>query len=178
MSSLQDDIASGAWLKPTDPLRLFLAIVLSGPIVGALFAIVLAFTTMQSLVFQMPHPVNDSEFIQADLLGVIRNVLGLAGIGAIMGGLFGLPATLVVAMPAHAWLVRKTPATIFWYLGLGFVAGAGAGAAYAAGLRAQGADLLILLGYGICVGAVAGCAFWMIRRPDKVAVKLASRPAA
>ncbi len=177
MSSLQDDIASGAWLKPTDPLRLVLAIVLSGPIVGALFAIVLAFTTMQSLVFQVPHPTNDSEFIPADALGVIGNVLGLSAFGAILGGLFGLPATLVVAMPAHAWLVRKTRATIFWYLGLGVVAGAAAGAAYAAALITQGADL-ILVGYGVSVGAVAGCAFWLIRRPDKVAVKLANRPPA
>lgn len=174
MSSLRDDIESGAWLRPENPLRLILGVVLSGPIVGAMFALVLAFTTMPDVIFMTAHPEIDSEFVKADLGAIVGNSLGVAMLGAVMGGLFGLPATLVFAMPAHAWLVRKTRAGIFWYLGLGLLAGAAASGAYIASLRAGGADALTLLAYGLSVGGVAGCAFWLIRRPDKVAARLAA----
>jgi hypothetical protein len=174
MSSLREDMESGAWLRPENPVRLIAAILLSGPIVGAIFAVVLAYTSMPDVIFMSAHPEQDSVFVKADFGGVVANTLGVGLLGAFMGGLFGLPATLVFAMPAHAWLVRKTRAGIFWYLGLGVLAGAAASSVYAASLRAGAASGATLLAYGVCIGAVAGCAFWMIRRPDKLAAKLAS----
>jgi hypothetical protein len=156
------------WLSSARPARLALAAALAAPIAVAALAIVVGLTVLQEFTFQMADPVRDSEFIRADAMGVIRNLMALAVTGALYGVLIGWPVTLIAVLPAHGLLMRKTSAAIFWYAGLGAATGLLAAGSYVTGLREPierfGGMILIA---GVAAGVVAGCLFWLIRRPDR-----------
>jgi hypothetical protein len=155
-------------VSPVHRLRLVAAAALAGPIAGALLGVLVAYLSAPMVIFQVPHPTEDSTFIEAGPLGIMANTIMVAAVGAFAGGLIGWPVSLALGLPAHAWLVRNTDAGVAWYLGLGLVAGVAAGLAYALALGGDARDFATLSLYGVCAGTAAGGIFWLIRRPDRL----------
>jgi LytS/YehU family sensor histidine kinase len=162
-----------SWLKSRNLPRLAFAVVFSAPVAGVILALVLGFTVMRNIIFMVPHPEIDSEFVQADFGQILVNTVKVAVGGLMVGGLLGWPVMLAIGLPMHAVLIRKTPAKAWHYAVAGLAAGLLAGLLrYAMERGGAGTnDLIILLAIGGVAGAVASLMFWFIRRPDKDAAE-------
>jgi hypothetical protein len=167
MTEPANQIALGDMLKPRRPVRLALAVGLAAPIAGAVVAIVLGLTVLTDLVFMFEDPQQDSVFVKAGPMEVAANLAFLAFTGFSLGAIIGWPFTLAVALPAHAWLVHRTSAKVYWYAVLGLGAGLAAAAAYLASLGGGPGTAFFFLTAGSSAGVLAGVLFWAIRRPDR-----------
>lgn len=153
------------WLQPAKPFPLALAVLLSAPIATAVVTVILAATVFNRLVF-------------AEGVDPLATSLGLIREGLTYGALTGWPVTLTVGLIAHAFLLRRTHATVIWYIGVGAIAGAGAGLVRALP-EASTTDAMALMSIaaiGLVIGTLSGLTFWMIRRPDRDAGKAAAQP--
>jgi hypothetical protein len=165
-----------SWLKSRNLARLGFAVALSAPAAGAVLALVLGFTVMRSVIFMVPHPDIDSQFVQADAGQILINTAMVGMGGFMLGGVLGWPVMLAVGLPMHAVLVRKTSAKAWHYAVAGLVAGLAAGVLRFATERggASTNDLAMLLSIGGVAGVIAALMFWIIRRPDKDAAEYKS----
>ena len=142
------------WLRPTKPVRLGLGVLLAPPIAGAIVGLIIAITAFADVLAQSNNKV--------------LTVLQLTGIAIVYGGLVGWPVMITLGLGSHALLLRRTSASLPWYLGAGALAGV------VAGLIRAGRLVLILqesalanVAVGIITGVIAALVFWFIRRPDK-----------
>jgi LytS/YehU family sensor histidine kinase len=165
-----------SWLKSRNLPRLAFAVVFSAPVAGAILSLVLGFTVMRSIIFLVPDPNIDSNFVQADFGQIVINTIMVAVGGFMVGGLLGWPVMLGLGLPMHAVLIRKTPAKAWHYAIAGLAAGMIAGLLrYAMERGGAGTnDLIVLLAIGGVAGAIASLMFWLVRRPDKDAAEYKS----
>jgi hypothetical protein len=170
------EVRADSWLKSRNLPRLAFAVVLSAPVAGALLSLILAFTVMRSVIFMVPHPEIDSEFVQADAGQILINTVMVLASGFMLGGLLGWPVMLALGLPMHAALIRKTTAKAWHYALAGLAAGLIAGLLRYAMERGEATvnDLTALLSIGGVAGAVAALVFWFVRRPDKDAAEYKS----
>ncbi len=82
------------------------------PVAGALIAFVLAFTVFNSQIFLVPDPANASQMVGASIPQILLNLFDTVSGGLILHAIIGWPVMLVLGLPAHALLIRKTPATV------------------------------------------------------------------
>jgi LytS/YehU family sensor histidine kinase len=161
-----------SWLKSRNLARLGFAVALSAPAAGAALALVLGFTVMRSVIFTVPHPTIDSQFVDADFGQILINTAIVGISGFMLGGLLGWPVMLALGLPMHAALIRKTSAKAWHYAVAGLAAGLLAGLLRFATTRgATTNDLAILLAIGGVGGVIAALMFWLVRRPDKDAAE-------
>jgi LytS/YehU family sensor histidine kinase len=162
-----------SWLKSRNLARLGFAVALSAPAAGAALAIVLGFTVMRSVIFTVPHPTIDSQFVDADFGQILVNTAMVAVSGFMLGGILGWPVMLALGLPMHAALIRKTAAKAWHYAVAGLAAGLLAGLLRFAAERGGAAtsDLTMLLSIGGVAGVIAALMFWLVRRPDKDAAE-------
>jgi hypothetical protein len=158
------------WLKSRNLPRLGFAVAAAPPVAGALMALVLAFTVFNAQIFLTPGPTGSGQMVGAGIPQIIGNLFQAVTGGLILGALIGWPVMLVVGLPAHALLLRKTPATVWIYLGAGAAAGlAGAAARLFSPQKTamSNEQLLQILAIGAFAGTLTAFVFWYLRRPDK-----------
>jgi LytS/YehU family sensor histidine kinase len=162
-----------SWLNSRNLPRLAFAVVFSAPVAGVILALVLGFTVMNNIIFLVPDPNVDSAFVPADFGQIVLNTIMVAVAGLMVGGLLGWPVMLVIGLPMHAALIRKTTAKAWHYAVAGLAAGLIAGLLRFAMERggARMNDLIVLLAIGGVAGAIAALVFWSVRRPDKDAAE-------
>jgi LytS/YehU family sensor histidine kinase len=162
-----------SWLKSRNLPRLAFAVVFSAPVAGAILSLVLGFTVMSNIIFLVPDPNIDSNFVRADFGQIVLNTIMVAVSGLMVGGLLGWPVMLGLGLPMHAILIRKTPAKAWHYAIAGLVVGMIAGfLRFAMERGGTGTnDLIVLLAIGGVAGAIASLMFWLVRRPDKDAAE-------
>jgi len=162
-----------SWLKSRNLPRLAFAVVFSAPVAGAILSLVLGFTLMSNIIFLVPDPNIDSNFVRADFGQIVLNTIMVAVSGLMVGGLLGWPVMLGLGLPMHAILIRKTPAKAWHYAIAGLVVGMIAGfLRFAMERGGTGTnDLIVLLAIGGVAGAIASLMFWLVRRPDKDAAE-------
>jgi hypothetical protein len=162
------------WLKSRNLPRLGFAVSAAPPVAGALMAFVLAFTVFNAQIFLVPDPANSAQLIGAGIPQILVNLFNAVSGGLILGALIGWPVMLVLGMPAHALLIRKTPATVWIYVAAGCAAGLAGSAARLLSSRTTtmtGEQLLQALAIGAFAGTLTAFVFWFIRRPDKDAAE-------
>jgi hypothetical protein len=161
-----------SWLKSRNLARLGFAVALSAPAAGAVLALVLGFTVMRSVIFTVPHPTIDSQFVDADFGQIIINTAMVGLSGFMLGGILGWPVMLALGLPMHAVLIRKTSAKAWHYAVAGLAAGFLAGLLrYVTDRSASINDLVALLAIAGVGGVIAALMFWLVRRPDKDAAE-------
>jgi LytS/YehU family sensor histidine kinase len=162
-----------SWLKSRNLPRLAFAVVFSAPVAGLILALVLGFTVMRNIIFLVPDPNIDSNFVPADFGQIVLNTIMAAVAGLMVGGLLGWPVMLAIGLPMHAALIRKTTAKAWHYAIAGLAAGLIAGLLRFAMERGGAGmnDLIVLLAIGGVAGVIAALVFWSVRRPDKDAAE-------
>jgi hypothetical protein len=162
-----------SWLKSRNLARLGFAVALSAPAAGAILALVLGLTVMRSVIFTVPHPTIDSQFVDADAGQILINTFLVATSGFMLGGILGWPIMLALGLPMHAALIRKTAAKAWHYAVAGLAAGLLAGLLRFVAERGAATtnDLTMLLAIGGVGGVIAALMFWLVRRPDKDAAE-------
>ncbi len=164
------------WLKSRNLPRLAFATALSPPVAGALLALILGLTVFQSQIFLIEDPQQDSVYVRAGVLEVLANMFTILTSGFLIGGLIGWPVMLVIGLPAHALLLRRTSAKVWWYVLAGCVAGVIAGALRFVSSRGAATmnDAVQLAALGAVTGTLAALVFWFVRRPDSDAAEYKS----
>jgi len=166
--------AKDNWLTTTKPTRLAISALMSPPIAGMVVSLILALTVFNGGL-ALPQ---DPEIPQAGAagLGFVSGAMTVMAIGFMLGGLIGWPVMLVLGLPAHALLLRKTSAKIGWYALAGGVIGAGGGLArlFQTVATAPANGYLLYMAIGAVTGTLAAVVFWWLRRPDKDAAEYQS----
>jgi LytS/YehU family sensor histidine kinase len=173
---MTSDTPANSWLKSRNLPRLAFAVVLSAPVAGALLSLILGFTVMWNVIFMVPDPQIDSQFVPADFSQILINTMLVGASGFMLGGLLGWPVMLAFGLPMHAILIRRTPAKAWHYAVGGLLAGLIAGFlrySMQAG-EATVNDLTLFLAIGGVAGAIGALMFWLIRRPDRDAAEYKS----
>src|SRR5262245_48314567 len=101
------------WLSSRNLPRLGFATALAPPAAGAALAIILGLTVFNAQIFLVPDPGNPEMMVGASILQIGANFLNAIVGGIILGALVGWPVMLVLGLPTHALLVRKTPAKVW-----------------------------------------------------------------
>jgi hypothetical protein len=168
---MSTDTQPDNWLHSRKPGRLAIAVAMSAPVAGGLIALVLALTVLSG----GPSAVN-TEAASEGIAGVLIGATTVMATGFMLGGLIGWPVMLVLGLPAHAALLRKTSAKIWWYIIAGAVIGGVAG-----GVRllqtfsSVSPDArLLYIAIGAVTGTLAAVVFWFLRRPDTDAAEYKS----
>jgi hypothetical protein len=116
--------------------------------------------------------------------GEMTSYLGLHVVvftGALAGEVSGLLPMLLVGLPAHAWLMRRTRRQIWacaaaaclaeplfgGFMGMQMLASIGPGRAGIFGWYVV---------TGACAGVIAGLVFWLVRHPDRDVLSAPLRP--
>ncbi len=153
------------------PVRLALAILLPGPIAGIVAALGFGLTMGADLVFT--QTTEDYAQVPATQQHIASMLAFLVVAGAFQGAIYGSLAMLILGLPAHEILLKRTTARAWLYTLTGLIAGAIFGALFAApALLTSPTDMspAILLSLGVIAGATAAAIFWLIRRPDRDAL--------
>lgn len=159
--------------RPTrTEIRLIAAIlvapVIAAAIVAPLVALLLGVPSVYQDCYQPPY---DQPCGTPGFASYLKTIAGTAPVGAVMGAMIGWPAMLLVGLPIHSLLMRKTKSHVWTYAGLGIFAGTLAMFAYFAVVGGLVElfmwDMSWIALSGPLTGALAATLFWMIRRPDR-----------
>jgi hypothetical protein len=158
------------WLKSRKPGRLAVAVAMSAPIAGAVIALVLALTVLSG------GPSAAGAEASEGILGVIIGAATVMATGFMLGGVIGWPVMLALGLPAHATLLRKTSAKIWWYvIAGGVIGGVAGGVRLLQAFSSVSPDArLLYVAIGGVTGTMAAVVFWFLRRPDTDAAEYKS----
>jgi hypothetical protein len=161
--------AADSWLKSRNLPRLAFSVALAPPVAGALLALILSITVFNGRIFLVPGPEGGGQMVGADIGEIATNLFMAITNGFILGALIGWPVMLVIGLPLHAFLLRKTSASVWIYIFAGIAAGVAGGAARALSSSAAVAasELTQALAIGAVTGTLAAFIFWYVRRPDR-----------
>lgn len=159
------------WLKSRKPGRLAVAVAMSAPVAGAVIALVLALTVLSG-----GPSAASAEAESEGILGVIIGGATVMATGFMLGGVIGWPVMLALGLPAHAALLRKTSAKIWWYVIAGGAIGAAAGGVrlFQTFASVTPDARLLYIAIGAVTGTIAAVVFWFLRRPDTDAAEYKS----
>jgi hypothetical protein len=156
------------WLSTNNLPRIGFATALAPPAAGASLAIILGLTVFNGQIFLVPNPADSSQMIGASIPQIAANLFNAVTGGIILGALIGWPVMLVLGLPAHALLLRKTPASVWVYAAAGgFIGILGGAFRYFQGRSQSANELTQFLAIGAVTGTLAALIFWYARRPDK-----------
>jgi hypothetical protein len=163
------------WLQSRNMPRLGFATALAPPAAGALLAIILGLTVFNGQIFLVPSSADPNLMVGASIPLIFGNLFNAVTGGIILGALVGWPVMLILGLPVHALLLRKTPAKLWIYGAGGIVIGLAGGAfRYIQGRAHSANDLTQFLAIGAVTGTLAAIIFWFARRPDKDAAEYKS----
>jgi hypothetical protein len=163
------------WLKTSNLPRIGFATALAPPAAGAALAVILGLTVFNGQIFLVPNPADPQHMMSASILQIAGNFLNAITGGIILGALVGWPVMLVLGLPVHALLLRKTPASVWIYAAAGIAIGLLGGSYRYIQARSHSAnDLTQFLAIGAVTGTLAALIFWYARRPDRDAAEYKS----
>lgn len=150
------------------PVRLALAILLPGPVAGIIAALGFGLTMGAGLVFtQVTEDYSQVPATQQHIAGMLAF---LVGVGVFQGVIYGSLAMVILGLPRHELLLKRTKARAWMYAAAGLIAGAAFGAIFALPALLASPQVVssaALLPLGATAGAAAAMTFWLIRRPDR-----------
>lgn len=154
-------------------LRLALAALVPPILSAGLCAACLAMIMAPDFVFRVE--INSGTYRPATLPEVMASLLGFGAIGGALGVILGWPAMLAAGLPLHGWLVRKARTNWLIYTLIGLAVGTLTMLVY---FLATGSlrdpkrlfDTGPLLLSGPLTGILTASLFWLIRRPDRIAM--------
>lgn len=152
-------------------VRLMIAVMAALMVGGALSAAILAITTSPTLITQVQDPTVDSLFIPATPPQMAMNLVGLGGMGAMLGVVYGGPVFILLGLPLHGLLIRRGLTAWPIYAGAGALVSGLAVSLLVSGFRSF--DMPLWFAFA---GAIATSVFWLIRRPDRIGASPQTQP--
>lgn len=158
-----------------DHIRLTIAFIIPPVLAAIIIAPLIAiFMGLADSFLPCSHPPYPQPCGAPGLPEYAQTIMATVPIGAILGALIGWPAMVILGLPVHYLLMRKTKRHVWTYAGLGIFVGTLAMLAYfgvTGGLKQMFLwDYSWLALSGPLTGALAATLFWFIRRPDRTTV--------